>query len=95
MIRVWSSGGIEQLKTCFDCTVWEEFYHGSLNEISTVITDYIDFCVQSVILTKEIKIYMMYITKDVKNVMNLRKIAFKKKETKQIKCLEKGLKGKT
>lgn len=59
--------------------------------------DYIDFCVQSVILTKEIKIYpnnKMYITKDVKNVMNLRKIAFKKKDTKQIKCIEKGLKGK-
>ncbi len=33
-------------------------------------------------------------TKDVKHVMNLRKIAFKKKDMKQIKCLEKDLKGK-
>ncbi len=46
---------------------------------------------------KEIQIYPnknMYITKDVKQVMNLKKIAFKKNDRKQIKCLEKELRGK-
>ncbi len=95
--KVWSSENIEQLKAYFDCTMWGVFYHGSLNEISAVITDYIDLCVQLVIPTKEKKIYpnnKMYITKDVKQVMDLRKIAIKKKDVKQIKCLKKELKGK-
>ncbi len=42
--KVWSSENIEQLKAYFDCTMWGVFYHGSLNEISAVITDYIDLC---------------------------------------------------
>lgn len=45
-----------------------------------------DFCVQSVIPTKEIKIYpnnKMFITKDVKHIINLRKIAFKNKDMGQ------------
>ena len=33
------------------------FQEGSLNEITTVTNDYIDFCVQLVFPTKEIKIY--------------------------------------
>lgn len=75
--------------------MWEKFYHGFLNKISSVITDYIGFCVQSVIPTKEIQIYpnnKMYITKDVKHVMNFSKIAFKKEDTKEIKHLENELK---
>lgn len=50
---------------------------------------------QSVIPTKEIKIYpnnKMYVTKYVKHVMNFSKIAFKKKDTKEITHLEKELK---
>lgn len=74
VIRVWSPESIEKLRACFDCTVWEEFHHDSLDEISTVTTDYIEFCVQSVIPTKKINMYpnnKMYFTKDVKHTMDL------------------------
>lgn len=86
-----------KLKACFSYTVWEVFNYGSLDEMSTVITHYIDVYVQTVITSKKIKIYLnnkKYITKDVKQVMHLRKSAFKKKDTKQNKCLIKELKGK-
>ena len=96
-IRVWSPDSIEGLKACFDCTMWEEFQQDSLDETVTVTTDYIGFCVQSVIPSKEIKIYpnnKMYVTRDVKHLMNLRKIAFRNKDIRELKRLEKELKGK-
>ncbi len=77
--------------------MWEEFHHDSLDETTTVTTDYIDFCVQSVIPTKEIKIYpnnKTFITKDVKHIINLRKIAFKNKDIGKLKQIEKDLKSK-
>ena len=97
VIRVWSSDSVETLKACFDCTVWEEFHHhGSLDETSTVTTDYIDFCVQTVIPTKEIQIYpnnKMHINMDIKHTMNLRKIAFKNRDTIELKRVERDLRG--
>ncbi len=55
--------------------------------------DYIDFCVP----TKEIKIYpnnKMYISTEVKHIMNLRKIAFKNRDRAEKKHVEKDLRGK-
>lgn len=44
----------------------------------------INFCEQSIIPTKTVKVYpnnKTYITKDIKQVMNLRKLAYKNKDT--------------
>lgn len=68
-----------------------------MDEICTVTTDYINFCVQSVIPTKTIKVYpnnKTYITKDIKQTMNLRKVAFKDKDTMELQKRDKELKGK-
>lgn len=74
VVKVWSPDNIEKLKASYDCTMWEVFHHDSLDETTTVTTDYTDFCVQSVIPTREIKIYpnnKTFITKEVKHIINL------------------------
>ena len=66
----------KELEACFELTDWDTFQEGSLNKITTVTNDYIDFCVQLVFPTKEIKIYpdnKSYVTKDIKKV-NKRKL---------------------
>lgn len=78
VIRTWTNESREQVKACFDWTNWEVFQEGSLDEITTVINDYINFCVHLVVPTKEIKIYpnnKSYVTKDIKKVINIRKAA--------------------
>jgi len=83
VIRTWTNESREQLKACFDWTDWDIFQEGSLDEITTVTNDYINFCVEIVVPTKEIQIYpnnKSYVTKDIKKVINTRNIAFKNKD---------------
>lgn len=91
LIRLWSNKSIQQLKACFDWTNWDIFQEGSLDERTTVLNDYINFCVELVIPTKEIKVYpnnKPYVTKDIKEVINLRKVAFRNKDIRVLKQKE-------
>lgn len=97
VVRLWTQDSKDELGACFDCTDWEVLREGTLDEICTVTTDYINFCVQSVIPTKTIKVYpnnKTYITKDIKQTMNLRKVAFKNKDTMELQKRDKELRGK-
>lgn len=88
---------VENLRVCFDCTNWEIFHDGTLDEKTEVINDYINFCVQLVIPTKNIKVYpnnKSYITKDIKEIINRWNVAFRNKDPKEIKVTEKELKSK-
>lgn len=58
VIRTWTNESREQLKACLDCTDWDTFRDGSLDDVTTITNDYIHFCVQMVVPTKEIKIYL-------------------------------------
>jgi hypothetical protein len=55
--RTWTNEHKEQLKPFFELTDWDTFQEGSLNETTTVTNDYIDFCLQLVVPTTEIKIF--------------------------------------
>ena len=95
VIRTWTNESREQLKACFDWTNWEIFQEGSLEEMTTVTNDYINFCVQLVVPTKEIKIYpnnKSYVTRDIIQVINTRKVAFKNKDYGALKQTGKELK---
>ncbi len=75
LIRLWANESIQQLKACFDWTNWDIFEEGSLDERTTVLNDYINFCVELVIPTKEVKVYpnnKPYVTNNIKKVINLR-----------------------
>lgn len=55
----------------------------------------INFCVELVIPTKEIKVYpnnKPYVTKDIKEVIHLRKVAFRDKDISVLKQTERELK---
>lgn len=80
----WTSEPVMILGACFDCTNWDVLNDGSLISACTPTTDYIHFYMESTIPTKTIKMYpnnKTYITKDIKFIMNERKLAFKLKDT--------------
>lgn len=52
MISVWTKDNKETLGACFDCTDWEVLREDNLDSACTVTTDYINFCVESIIPTK-------------------------------------------
>lgn len=65
-----------------------------MEETCTATTD---FCVQSIIPTKTVKVYpnnKMYVTKDIKQVINLRKLAFKNKDRRELQKTDKELREK-
>ena len=52
-IRIWSSGAIERLKACFECTGWNALQHqNDLNDFTTTVTEYIRFCENMCLRTK-------------------------------------------
>ena len=61
-IQTWSPDSTDELKGCFETTDWDTFFHDEdcLNDhdrLMDTINDYIVFCVDSIIKTKELKIF--------------------------------------
>ncbi len=60
----------------------------SLDNATEIITDYIEFCVDTVIPKKKVKVYpnnKPYVTKEVKDCINRKHRAFKNKDHLQLK----------
>ena len=97
-IMAWTADSIESLKGCFDLTDWDVFFeecNGDLNLLYDTICSYITYCADSVIPTKQIKIFANnkpWITKDLKTCLNLKKIAFIQGDQQRVKELKKELK---
>ena len=82
-VKVWSSESVEELRACYECTEWNVFLDSSesVDEATNVISDYIMFCEDMIIPTKEIKIFpnnKPWITKSLKQTINKKKAAFQK-----------------
>lgn len=45
------------LQGCFDCTMWEVFDSPDINDRVVVVSDYVNFCVDSVLPTKTFKVH--------------------------------------
>ena len=58
-VKCWNNDNIEKLKACYECTNWEVFTESndSIDDITDAVSSYINFCVDSVIPSKSIKIY--------------------------------------
>lgn len=90
-VNAWTNDSIETLKGCFLCTDWDTF--SDEDNVTEVTTDYIKFCVDTVIPKKTIKVYpnnKPYITKEVKDCINRKKQAFKT-NLLQLKTVQKEL----
>ena len=104
-IKMYTTEAVEALKGCYDCTDWSVFTESSqsLDEATEVVSDYINFCVDLVIPTKQVKIYpntKPWETKELKNLLHERQEHIKdsndeekKKTQKKIdNCIKKGKK---
>lgn len=101
-VQTWSRDEIEKLRGCFECTEWDLFFndddccsnHELLND---TITCYVNFCVNSVVQTKNIRVYpnnKPWINKDLKHYLNMKKIAFLQNDQQKVKELNKAVKRK-
>ena len=55
-VKVWNNDSIMALQGCFDCTNWDIFKCSDINEQVETISDYINFCVDTVIPIKNTKV---------------------------------------
>ena len=57
-VKVWTQASTDRLNACFDLTDWDMFLEeGDLDQVTDVISSYINFCVESCLETKVIKLY--------------------------------------
>ena len=58
-VRQWTRTASDRLRGCFDCTNWDVFLETSesLDECTEVVTDYVTFCEELCIPTKEVTMY--------------------------------------
>ena len=85
----------ETLRGCFEATDWNVFF-GSCESDQDALTDtiksYIIFCEDSIIHTKEVRIYTNYkpwISKDLKQCLNEKNIVFLQGDKQKVRELEK------
>ncbi len=95
-VNVWSKDSVEALKGCFLCTDWEVFHSDDIDETTLVTTDYITFCTNNVISKKEVIIYANnkpYTTKEIKDCINRKKLAFCSQDSLGVRVVQKELNG--
>ena len=85
-VKQWSTDNIDMLKACYECTDWNVLYdvNASLDVNVDICTHYIQFCIDSVIPTKTVKVYgnnKPWLTKDVKEVINKKKASLSNNRT--------------
>ena len=95
-INVWSVDNVERLKGCFMCTYWEVFTQDNpdINTASDSMTDYIKFCTETVIPKKTVKCFpnnKPYITKEIKDCIHRKKLAFARRDRQEVKRVQKEL----
>ncbi|CDQ57272.1 unnamed protein product [Oncorhynchus mykiss] len=80
-VQIWNDNSITCLQGCFDCTMWEVFEYSSsdLDELIDVISDYANFCVESVVPTKTCKLFpnnKPWVSKHLKLLLDRKKAVY-------------------
>jgi hypothetical protein len=95
-VQDWSPEACGELRECFECTDWDVFTNcDDLDECATTVSDYINFCVDTVIPVKEIRCFANnkpWVTKEIKDVLNRKKAAFASGSRDELKAVQKELK---
>lgn len=96
-IKQWSDEAVQELQASLECTDWDVFMDANpeLNEFTETVSCYINFCVESIIPIKVVKVYpnnKPWITKRVKDVINQKKQAFGQGDKTKLKEVQKKLK---
>lgn len=96
-LKNWTDTSIGELQCCFKLTNWDLFLSDSLdlNDQVLVVTSYINFCVESIIPTKSLTLFpnnKPWVTKKLKNVLNIKKIIFLSWSNEEKKIINKEVK---
>lgn len=80
-VKVWSEDSSSALQACFECTDWTVFQDScsDIDELTDVVCSYISFCKDSVLLSREVKVYpnnKQWISKDIKELLIKQKTVF-------------------
>ena len=100
-VQVWNNDSVDALRGCMEITDWEIFFQsceGDLNLLTDCITSYLSFCVDTVIPTKQVKLYpnnKPWVTKDLKQCLNNKKVAFLQGDKNRVKECNSELRRKT
>ena len=95
-VSTWTKEAWETLQGCFECTDWSVFIDsaGDVNTTADAVCDYINFCVDSVIPVRTVKIYSNnkpWVSKNIKHVLNRKKKAFEESDREELKRVQKEL----
>ena len=95
-IQVWSRDAEEALNGCFHSTDWPVFFESSetLDEAVDVMSSYVNFCVDTVLDKKDIKVYgndKPWLNGETKKVINEKMSTFKTESKEERKVTQKKL----
>ena len=97
LVPVWSEESTQRLQDCLFCTDWDLFVDtcSDLDDLTETVTSYINFCEDLIIPRKLISIFpnnKPWVSKSVKNIINLRNISFNKGDITRSRELQKEVK---
>ncbi|KAI4874712.1 hypothetical protein NFI96_009725 [Prochilodus magdalenae] len=78
-VRKWSPEAVESLQGCFEATQWDVLcdpHNQDIDEVTSCVTDYINFCVDSVVPSKTIRCFANnkpWVTSNLKHLLNQKK----------------------
>lgn len=98
-IREWNEENVMSLQGCFECTNWCELYDEKcdINENVDVFTSYVQFCVNMLIPTKEVKQYpnnKPWVTKEIKEHLNEKKKIYHTGDRDRLRTIQREIKSK-
>lgn len=94
IVKQWTDESVERLRGCFDCTVWDIFVNTSKNleELTSVVTDYIRFCVDCIIPEKTFRVFpndKPWVNKELKGALHRKRRAFEQGDRLKMKAIQK------
>lgn len=96
--KISSEESVETQKDCFDATMWDVFCEDQyIDSLTRCVTDYINFCVDSTILTKTVRLFANnkpWITPDIKGILKGKQKCFKLGNREQVKTVQRELRRK-
>ncbi|KAI4896520.1 hypothetical protein NFI96_029536, partial [Prochilodus magdalenae] len=93
-VRKWSPEAVESLQGCFEATQWDVLcdpHNQDIDEVTSCVTDYINFCVDSVVPSKTIRCFANnkpWVTSNLKHLLNQKKRAFKTGDKEELKRVQ-------
>ena len=98
-VSQWNEDSINNLRGCFDCTDWDTLFNDaeSIETNADVISEYIKFCVDMNIPTKQVKCFANnkpWVKKELKELLNEKKAAISSKDQTKLKEVQSKLRQK-